>query len=158
MINVRLARAEDAAELARYLRQEDLQEIKAVSGEDPAAALERSVTWSEPCYALVNEADRPLALFGAAPDARMRHAGLIWLLASTEFVEHPVWILRNCRKWITKLHQHYEVLGNFVDARNETHIRWLEWCDFKFIGLVEKYGVEQRPFYEFTRAHNDSGS
>jgi hypothetical protein len=158
MVNVRRARTEDACVLARQLRLADLQELKAVTWEDPATVLERSIAQSSPCYAVVNKADEPLALFGAALQSCTLHTGIVWLLATTEFVEHPVWILRNCRKWVAHLHQHYAVLGNFVDVRNEVHIRWLEWCGFKIIRLVEQYGIEQRPFYEFKRVYHGGES
>jgi hypothetical protein len=30
-------------------------------------------------------------------------------------------------------------------------MNWLRWCGFRFIRLEERYGVEQRPFWNFER-------
>jgi len=156
MIDIRLAKGGDADDLAPKLREADLQEIQANLGEDPLIVLERGVAWSDPCYAIVDEEDRPLALFGAVPDPHRAEVGMVWLLASDELVKHPFFVLRNSRKWIERLHRRYRVLWNFVDARNEVHIRWLKWCDFTFLRKVDAYGFEQRPFYEFERVREES--
>ena len=157
MIQVRFARDADARELAPRLRPADLQEINANLGEDPLVVLERSIAISDPCYAVVDEEDKPMALFGAAPDTGDEEIGMVWLLGSNELIAHPYYVLRNSREWIERLQQRYRVLWNCVDARNEVHIRWLKWCGFEFIRLIEQYGVEQRPFYEFQRVRDDGG-
>jgi hypothetical protein len=107
---------------------------------------------SDPCYAVVDGRDEPLALFGVAPDLRSREIGLVWMLGSDELSRYPLYVLRNSRAWIDRLHERYPVLWNCVDTRNTTHIRWLRWCGFKLVRLIEQYGVERRPFYEFERA------
>ena len=52
---------------------------------------------------------------------------------------------------VTMFNEKHPLLSNYVDAINELHIKWLKWCGFTFINKHEKYGVEQRPFYEFVR-------
>ncbi|MDQ3684467.1 MAG: hypothetical protein M3430_02535 [Acidobacteriota bacterium] len=156
MVQVRLAKPEDAAALATRLRVADREEIKAAVGEEPRVVLERSVSWSDPCCAVVNGEAAPIALFGAVPEANDPDLGIVWLLASDELIKHHFFVARNSRAWVAELHQRYRVLWNCVDARNEVHIRWLKWCGFKFLRLIEKYGVEQRPFYEFERVRDDS--
>jgi hypothetical protein len=146
----------DAAGLAPRLRTADLREIAANVGEDPLSVLERGVAWSDPCYVIVDGEERPLALFGVVPDADCADAGLVWLLGSEELVRHSFFVLRNSRTWIERLHQRYKVLWNYVDARNEVHIRWLKWCGFDFLRLVEQHGAEQRPFYEFRKVRDDN--
>jgi hypothetical protein len=157
MIEVRPAKGGDADGLAPKLREADLQEIRANLGEEPLGVLERGVAWSDPCYAVVDGEDRPLALFGVVPDSGCAEVGMVWLLGSDDLVSHPFFVLRNSRAWVKKLHGRYRVLWNFVDARNEIHIRWLRWCGFTFLRLVEKHGVEQRPFYEFRKVRDDGG-
>lgn len=154
-IAVRSARAGDAAELAPRLRGADLQEIKASLGADPLSILERGIADSDPCYAVVDGEGRPFALFGAVPDSSNTEVGLVWLLASDDLVKHSCFVLRNSRRWVEKLHRRYRVLWNFVDGRNEVHLRWLKWCGFTFVQLIEQYGVEQRPFYEVAKVRDD---
>lgn len=148
---VRRAREEDAAELARTLRRADLREIEASSGEDPLVVLSRGVAASAPCRAVADGRGRPVALFGVVPDARAPDVGLVWLLASERLAEHPFFVLRRSREWVEELQRRYRVLWNYIDARNELHLRWLLWCGFAPLRRVERHGVEGRPFYEVER-------
>jgi hypothetical protein len=154
MIKKRIARATDAERLAPRLRVADRQEIKAVSGEDPLAALERSVSQSRPCHAIAIEPeDQPLALFGVVPHAESRNLGFVWLLGSADIDTHSFVLLRMSRECVESLQDHYAILWTLADARNRVHLRWLEWCGFTALRLIEQHGVEQRPFYQFVRKH-----
>lgn len=156
MIAVRSAKKSDIDALVPKLREADIQEIKAVSGNDPLTALQRGVIWSDPCYTIIDTKDRPLALFGVVPNADQEGFGIVWLVASNELAKYSFTFLRHSRAWVEKLQQRYDVLWNCVDARNEVHIRWLKWCDFTFPRRIEEYGVEQRAFFEVSRTR-DSG-
>jgi hypothetical protein len=155
MIFIRSANIADARRVALRLRRSDLQEIKANLGEDPFVVLERGIVQSSPSYAVVNEADQALALFGVVPDTGDADVGLVWLLASDELARHPFFVLRNTRKWVEILNQQYRVLWNHIDARNELHLRWLRWSGFTLLRRIENFGVEQRPFYEFEKVRSD---
>ena len=154
MTKVRPALVGDAADLAPRLRESDLQEIQANLGADPLVVLEQGALESKPFYAVVTDEDIPIALFGVVPDMGDPDVGLVWLLASDELAEHRFFVLRNTRRWLDILQQQYRVLWNHIDARNELHIRWLEWSGFTLLWRVENYGVEQRPFYEFERVRD----
>ena len=151
MIRIRPALSTDAIELALKMRKADLQEIQANLGEDPLTVLEHGIAQSRPSYAVVNKADRLFALFGVVPDTVAADVGLVWLLASDELAKYPFFVLRNTGKWIEILQQQYRVLWNHIDARNELHIRWLQWSGFTLVKRIENFGVEQRPFYEFEK-------
>ncbi len=158
MVKVRPARSTDG-KIAQRLREADLREIKANLGQDPLIVLERGIAQSDPCYTVVNEQNKPLALFGVVPDTGDPDVGLVWLLASDELAQHPFFVLRNTHKWVEKLQRQYRVLWNHIDARNELHIRWLQWSGFTVLRRIENFGVEQRPFYEFekVRASAENG-
>ncbi|MEE4378437.1 MAG: hypothetical protein V2J55_13150 [Candidatus Competibacteraceae bacterium] len=149
VLRVRPAVRQDAAALASCLRQADLREIMAATTEQPLLILEHGVAWSAPCLAVTDEFDRPVALFGVVPDPVNSDIGRIWLLAAETLVAHPYAFLRHSREWINKLLDRYRVLWNTIDARNDVHIRWLEWCGFRIIATLDKHGPEQRTFYEF---------
>ena len=83
-------------------------------------------------------------MFGVSKD------GAIFLLASNEIKRIRFSFLRESRKVVDFLNTKYPILWNFVDCRNELHLRWLKWCGFKFLRKI-KYGVSQKPFYEFIR-------
>lgn len=153
-MRVRPARAEDAGRLAPVLRAADLREIQANLGEDPRLVLARSLAISDPCYAAVDERDQPMALFGAAPDLRDADVGMVWLLGSDALAAHAFSVARHSRAWVGTLQQRYRVLWNRVDSRNDVHIRWLRWCGFTVVKLIQHYGVERRPFYEFEKVRD----
>jgi hypothetical protein len=149
MIRVRSAFPQDAADLAGRLRAADLREMKAASGEQPLTILERGITFSDPCLAIIDQKDLLLALFGVVPDPRARQVGQVWLMASDNLVEHSTSFLRQSREWVGRLQQDYRVLWNTVDARNTVHIRWLTWCGFHITAKIEEFGPSELPFYEF---------
>jgi hypothetical protein len=155
MISVRPARWGDAADVAPRLRIADLQEVSASLGESPISVLEEGIAESDPCYAVTDKAGSVLALFGVVPQVGDEGVGRIWLLGSQELVAERFYFARNSRLWVDCLQDRYSVLWNWVDARNEVHIRWLKWCGFTLTGVDETYGVEGRPFYEFKRIRDN---
>lgn len=151
MIHVRPAEPSDADGLAPRLRSADRSEIQAAVGPmSPAVVLRRGVEASAPCFAVVTNGI-VLALFGVVPIARLPETGSVWLLASEDFAARPSFIVRSSKAWLAQLHERYRVLTNYVDARNEIHIRWLRWCGFVFVRRIERFGVMGLPFYEVRR-------
>lgn len=151
MLRVRVWQPGDADQLNPRLRVADLQEIQAVTGENSLKILRQCAAWSDPCFTIIDQKDIPIAIFGVVPDPVNAALGRIWLLGSDDMVHNSTAFLRHSRQWIDRLHQRYPILWNYVDARNEAHIRWLKWCGFTFLHRIEEYGVERRPFYEFER-------
>lgn len=150
MIRVRPARPDDAAALAPRLRAADLQEIHAVTLQTPHEVLLGGIACSDPCHTVVDDDDRPLAVFGVVP-GQDAGTGVIWLLGSDELVSRPRTFLKSSRAWIGTLLERYHTLSNVIDARNEVHVRWLRWCGFEIGRTIENHGVERRPFHEFAR-------
>ncbi|MGH9631056.1 MAG: hypothetical protein ACRD7E_22340, partial [Bryobacteraceae bacterium] len=144
----------DAEQLAPRLRKADLREIQAASGGEPLAILQQGVASSVPCLAAVDSAGHLLALFGVIPDPDRSDTGMVWLLGSPELLRHRASILRMSREWVDRLHETYRVLWNFVDARNQVHVRWLQWSGFELLRLVAGHGFERRPFYQFERVRS----
>ena len=76
--------------------------------------------------------------------------GGIWLVATDELATIQIAFLRQCREVVNFLNTKYKILWNYVDCRNEVHIKWLKWCGFTFINKTN-YGVLNKPFYEFIK-------
>jgi len=133
LLAVRAAGTRDAEALAPRLRAADLREVAAATGQRPLDVLARGVASSDPALA-------------AVPDGE--GSGVVWLLGSDELVRRPAFFLRTSRRWLERLHERYRRLWNFVDARNEVHLRWLRWCGFSVIRTVAEHGIEGRPFHE----------
>jgi hypothetical protein len=149
LITVRPSKIEDTDYLAGRLRKADLQEIEAARGEDPLTALQYGFKISKVCFTAIDDYLQPIAIFGVVPDEDNVRIGLVWLLGTDDLVRHSFFFLRKSREWLKKLLQQYDVLWNYVDARNEVHIRWLKWCGFSFLRKIDRYGPGQLPFYEF---------
>jgi len=142
----RLTTLEDIKYLAPRLRFEDKREILDSSGSNPYQALTRGFNLSEICLTIVDAKDIPVGMFGVSSE------GAIWLLATPEIKRIRFSFLRESRKVVNLLNYKYKLLCNFVDCRNELHLRWLKWCGFKFIRKVN-HGVSQQPFYEFIKLY-----
>jgi hypothetical protein len=77
--------------------------------------------------------------------------GSVWLLGTPDINDHVTQFLRESRKRLDEVCQGYNIVGNFIDERNELHISWLRWLGFKLIKRHAEHGVEQRPFIEFVK-------
>ena len=130
--------------LAPRLRYEDKREILDSTGLNPYQALRECFNFSEVCLTIVDTKDTPVGIFGVSED------GAIWLLATPEIKRIRFSFLRESRKVVNLLNKKYTLLWNYVDCRNDLHLRWLKWCGFSFLRKV-KYGVNQKPFYEFIK-------
>ena len=147
----RLSTLEDIKYLAPRLRQADKEEILASVGLTPYEALMIGYLENVIVFTIVNKNNEPVAIFGINDVGN--NVGAIWLVATNKLKDIQYSFLRENKKVIDFLNTKYKILWNFVDCRNSLHIRWLKWCGFKFINK-QKYGVLNKPFYEFIRINN----
>ena len=140
--------------LGPYLRKEDVAEIKASTGDSPTISLIKGVIASRPCYTAVNPShpDRVMGMFGAVPEKDNGiSTAIIWAVFSEDMFSHKRAFLEVSKEVINRYSKQYDVLTNWVDARNEDHIKWLRSLGFTFIDKNDKYDYEQRTFYEFIK-------
>jgi len=135
---------DDCIYLAPRLRFEDKREILDATGFPPLNGLTHSFVSSEISFTITDKENIPVGMFGVNKD------GAIWLLATNEIHRIRFSFLRESRKVVDVLNNKYPKLWNYVDCRNELHLRWLKWCGFKFLRKIN-YGVSQKPFYEFIK-------
>ena len=147
----RLSTLEDIKYLAPRLRQADKEEILASVGLTPYEALMIGYLENVIVFTIVNKNNEPVAIFGINDVGN--NVGAIWLVATNKLKDIQYSFLRENKKVIDFLNTKYKILWNFVDCRNSLHIKWLKWCGFKFINK-QKYGVLNKPFYEFIRINN----
>ena len=147
----KLTTLEDIKYLAPRLRQEDKQEILAGSGLTPYEALLIGFKNSVVVFTIFNTKNKPVGIFGI--NNYEKDIGVIWLLATKDLAKIQIAFLKECREVIKFLNTKYKILWNFVDCRNQLHIKWLKWCGFKFIRRLNR-GVLQKPFYEIIRINN----
>ena len=119
--------------IAAHLRQADIDEINALNGLSPGAAVAYSIANSEKGAAVFIDGDLS-AVFGIS-------RGVIWLVGSDEINRHPVAFCRTSRRIFRTLCNGYPKLENCVDARNIPYLRWLQWLGFDISPPVDAGGV-----------------
>lgn len=147
---IRGATEADAASVALRLRHCDREEVEAVTGLSPQAALLGMVSRASQAFSLCTLDGEPQGLLGVSDVYMTPGVGYVWLLFTDKLYEHRTEFLRRCRGFLPILHAHHPMLLNYVDERNETHIRWIRWMGFTIIRRVP-YGAGQLPFLEFVR-------
>ena len=133
----------DATYLASRLRQADLDEIKASSGDTPVASLERSIYVGVTTHTMIDPDDgEPVGIFGLVetPDPTL---AAVWAMATHKLFNNTKLFMRESRKWLEHVNDVYPVLYNYVDARNTIHIKWLQSLGFICIKAHENHGVER---------------
>lgn len=148
---VRPSTQADAVDLAPLMRPEDAQEVFSASGKSPLGALMAGLRESETCLTVEYDG-KPAAMFGVVPgNIRDTALGYVWLLGSPAIEDFARDFLRESKDRLKELGEGYDVLTNYVDCRNQAHLRWLEWLGFEFGAVDEKYGIEQVPFIRVTK-------
>ena len=136
--------------LAPNLRQADRNECLAATGCEPHNVMLEGLKQGEKTLTMVAPTGIPVGLLGVGKSI-IEDAGAIWLVATDDIEKYQMTFLRHSKRVLKELQQDYLALHNYVDARNSLHIKWLKWMGFKFINKFDRFGVEQRPFYEFVR-------
>lgn len=140
--------------VAANMRKADIDEVKAGLGCSPLDTLAYCFFMGQPCMTMVGHNGNPVGMWGVVPDGMYPEAGRIWLLGTDELVEdrvNQVRFLKEAQKELKRMEERYQVLFNFMDARNVVHKRWLRWMGFTFIAEHPNYGAEGRLFLEFCK-------
>lgn len=138
----------DAQYIAPNIRPQDLAEMQAVLGEDvnAALALATAIARSDRLCWLVFEDDTPLFVLGCAA-TEWPGIGSPWLIATT--AARPGTLTKITKLHIPDMLRVYDMLVNYVDARNTASLDWLAHLGFQ-LGPPMLYGVQGRPFHRFT--------
>lgn len=122
-------------------------------GVQPDKALIDSVAMSTSCFSIIRDDRDVIGMFGCSPSALQDDnlsIGNVWLLGSPGIQDIRYTFLRQSRHWAEVLHEDYQVLWNWADARNQVHIKWLKWLGFRVIQSAP-VGVNGEEFHQFLR-------
>lgn len=145
--NVRTATIADCALIGPHVRKEDWDECMAACGKTPQEALEYGFPFSSKAW--VGEMDgKVIVIAGVGHVKEYPWIGVPWMMSTPEMDKHAIAFLRENRWVVDEMCGDYQLLANFVDARNKKAIRWLEWLGFTMMP-AEPYGVEGLPFHQF---------
>tara|TARA_B100000609_G_scaffold89482_1_gene71423 strand:+ start:1917 stop:2369 length:453 start_codon:yes stop_codon:yes gene_type:complete len=145
---LRKANIADLNHVCKHMRDMDRLEAVYQTGNEPEDALRLSYLSGQQVLAIAGDDDQPMGLCGVISD------GCIWMICTDELFsnkKYRIQLIRKGRKWVDKLLQSYKVLYNFVYAENHSAIKWLKALGFTFVNYYEKYGDQEKPFYEFVR-------
>ena len=115
-------------------------------GVDARTALEESVALSRVCRTILLDGE-PAAIFGAAPSSE-EDSGIAWLLGTDAIDAHTRAFWLASREGLALLFTWFARLFNYVDARNQTSLRWLKRLGAEVAAPVP-FGVEAQPFHYF---------
>jgi len=139
---------QDCRDMAPNLREQDVNEIMASSGSQPFEALWASFDASEECFTIIHEDGDIAGMFGVSYNG---HFASPWLLGTDKLTETKRVMLPVAAKWVEEKVDQYSLLLNYVDVDNTVSRKWLKSLGFKFIKLIDDYGVGKKPFYQFVR-------
>lgn len=143
---------EFARDFAPLMREEDLEEGRALGLIDPIAALLESVRTSNPCVGVTFDGE-PAVMLGVQPAAPVSlldvtERGLLWMLSGRACSRHPKDFLRYSRRILDGLLERYDELHNVIDARYLGAVRWARWLKLE-LGPPEPFGPRGMLFHRF---------
>lgn len=151
MIYTRPATVQDGLILAPKLRDQDKKDLVNGLGLNPVAGLVFSLETSTEATAIICPQEGVISLFGVGDSSIAPGTGAPWLLSSpslTDNKRNAIRFLRECRDYVGRWHDRYDVLSHYSCLENEVHTKWLQYCGFTFIS---KTYFNNSPFGEFVR-------
>ena len=137
----------DVELLVDDVRQADIDELIATSGESPELVMYKGLCVSTHAWVGIVD-DVPICMFGVAPRSLLTGHGHPWMISTNKVDKNARKFARHSHDVIGMMRESYQYLDNWVDARNTRAIRWLKVLGFTIEPTVE-YGVESRPFHHF---------
>ena len=152
-LTVRPAIIEDAAAIARNIRECDRLELLASTRLSPEKAIKTSIELSAACWTAEKDGV-PIAVFGVCAIDMLAGVGSPWLLASKDCDSVIVPFVKLTRVYIPVMLKLFPVLENMVDVRNTKSIRWLKRLGFTFYA-PEPHAYSGMPFSKFEMRFSD---
>lgn len=143
----RAPRPGDAETLTEHMRQADRDEVTASSGDNILRSVKLAIGASEDCW--VAESDGELfSIWGIAPVSLLSDEAAPWMLGTPLIYRHARLLTRTARDYCRDALGRYQLLANYVDARNTASIRWLRRIGFE-LHPAKRHGVAGLPFHRF---------
>jgi hypothetical protein len=151
---VRKAEPKDAIHLSKIMRKEDIDEIMTSHGVKPLAGLLFSFSLkNSQVYTMIGTNKKCIGMFGVSDCPFVKGYGVVWMLSSDDLLADARQFIKECRKWVDKLNDKYEVIYNWVHPENWKTLKWLQFCGFE-PKLKHKYGIKDEEFLLVMRQKN----
>lgn len=145
-LEIRVAKIEDAAELAADLDRADRRELLAL-GMSCHDAIERAIKTAENTMAFYDDQGL-LCISGVGRENPLDDEPCIWFIATKRCLSRPMQVLRWSHIVLYRWLSEFGDLHNYVDVEHTAAIRWLKWLGAEF-EPVAPYGPYRRPFHRF---------
>ena len=132
--------------IVRNIREADREELLASSNRTPNEVLIQGLMISEMAWTGMVDGE-PVCIFGVAP-CETAGVGRPWMIGTKLLEKYQMVFLRRCKPRVVIMQCLFEVLENWVDARNTRAIQWLKWLGFSFSEPVPA-GPFSLPFCRF---------
>ena len=147
-VELKPATREDAAYIGERVRKADFDELVVQTMEHPYYTMIRGIE-ANPDKAVTGWIDgRPVCMWGVTSAGMILKVGIPWMVGTDHLDKDARVFLRRCRKPVMELLDGYDMLVNYVDARNTRAIEWLKFCGFT-VDDPEPYGFTRMPFHKF---------
>lgn len=117
---------------AKYARAEDIAECLSVTKLPLSEHIRIGRNNSVESYVLVDEQDRPCALYGIMLDDR--GFNITWLLTTVFVEDHKLSFMKEVRNRVKKWYKEYGDLFVVTDLRYKRALKLNEWAGFKKVG------------------------
>lgn len=139
---------QDMLEIAGMIRPEDRKELVGLVGDQVEQELCLCLRVSEIAY-ICKRDGVPMAAFGVVRESPFDNSGIIWMVATTETAKHKIYTGKKTLEGIRAFLRDWDYLYNYIDAGNESTIKWLRWMGAK-IYPAAPYGIYGLPYHKFT--------
>ena len=147
MITFEPSRERHVLDVAVRMRQCDKDELWAAGQPAPYQVLLRSIEMPGEHYTAFKDGV-PIAMFGFSDLHGNQTVGVPWMLGTDDLEDVAMTVLRQSKKHCEAAKKRFDLMLNYVDARNTTSIKWLKWLGFT-IKDAEPYGPFGSPFHYF---------
>lgn len=144
---IREAIKEDCLPIAKNMRESDIREVWAASKSGPLEAVRNGFLRSRLCWT-GTLGDIPIWIGGVVSLGEAGGVGCPWLLGTDKIMQCPIQFLKSTKRYVDHIASQYDLIYNYVDARNTENIKWLQFVGFS-IGKAVPYGVLGLPFHKF---------
>lgn len=145
-VNIIKSVLDDVFDLEPNLRLDDINELKAL-GSNPERSLLIGFIYSDECYT-VKLNNKIIGMFGVSSYKMPKGFASIWFLGSDDLLKIPLTFVREGKNYINKFMEKYDIIVNAVDARNVSHINWIERCGMNFSSSIFINDIEFKQFYK----------
>lgn len=136
--------------VSRRARKADTDELWAAGYLSPEACMRSGASRGVAITGLIDQ--EPVAVWGVVPASIVLGIGVPWMVTTRALDDdaRARVFLRACRAGLATITDGYDILMNYVDARNGRAIRWLRFMGFDVDPVARPYGAMRLPFHRFT--------